>query len=212
MLTDWRLFEYRHHRLLLLTHLPPPISLSTIAGELAFISRSLLPDSKNYHTWAYRQFVLTHFAALLTDADWARELEWTTSLLQVDSPASVEGEAETVAKEDPEDDSWVDDGASEGRETHEGDVRNNSAWTHRWFLGFGRADAPGAQAVEREVECVLVAALLRLISDRTLTLSSPPQVHPVAAEASTQQRLRMVLPSRVRRAFTCTGRSTVCCR
>jgi hypothetical protein len=143
----------RHHRLLLLTHLPPPISPSTIAGELAFISRSLLPDSKNYHTWAYRQFVLTHFGALLTDADWARELDWTASLLRVDKPAAVEGEAEAVAKEEEaEDDSWEDDGASEGREEHEGDIRNNSAWTHRWFLSFGRAGAPGAEVVEREVE------------------------------------------------------------
>lgn len=135
-----------------MTHLPPPISPSTIAGELAFISRSLLPDSKNYHTWAYRQFILTHFGALMTQADWERELEWTASMLRVDLPASVEGEAEAVAKEDAEDDLWEEDGAGDGREDHEGDVRNNSAWTHRWFLSFGRADAPGSQAVEREVQ------------------------------------------------------------
>ncbi|KAL7416366.1 hypothetical protein BDY24DRAFT_337162 [Mrakia frigida] len=115
-------YQVWHHRLLLLTHLPPPISPSTIISELSFIATSLLPDAKNYHTWAYRQFVLTHFEALLTPEDWRKEQTWLDSLLKV-----------------------------------EGDVRNNSAWGHRWFLSFGRVGVleGGKGNVEREVEYTL---------------------------------------------------------
>lgn len=32
-------------------------------------------------------------------------------------------------------------------------MRNNSAWTHRWFLNFGRVGAPGQAAAEKEIRC-----------------------------------------------------------
>ena len=32
--------------------------------EMDFISATLDQDSKNYHTWAYRQWVLAHFGGL----------------------------------------------------------------------------------------------------------------------------------------------------
>lgn len=149
----------RHHRLLLLTHLPPPISPSTILAELAFISTSLLPDAKNYHTWAYRQFVLTHFAAILSPQNWADEQRWLDTLLKVDE-ASMLSE-EDVPEEDKEgEDEW--DEVVEGEEKkeddgHVGDVRNNSAWGHRWFLNFGRVgleEEDRQAAIEREIKWV----------------------------------------------------------
>jgi protein farnesyltransferase/geranylgeranyltransferase type-1 subunit alpha len=136
----------RHHRLLLLTHLPPPIPLSTVRAELAFISRSLLPDAKNYHTWAYRQFVLSHFGAALTEDDWAEERAWTDALLRVETGAAS---LTALEGENDEEGDWEEEEIGEG---HRGDVRNNSAWGHRWFLYFGRADAPGEAALNDEIE------------------------------------------------------------
>jgi len=48
-------YQVWHHRRLLLTQLRTP------APELAFIAKGLQQDVKNYHTWAYRQWLLAHF-------------------------------------------------------------------------------------------------------------------------------------------------------
>jgi hypothetical protein len=49
--------------------------------ELDFIARGLQEDTKNYHTWAYRQFILTYFG----DEDlWKGELPWVEDLLRED--------------------------------------------------------------------------------------------------------------------------------
>ena len=32
------------------------------------------------------------------------------------------------------------------------DVRNNSAWNHRWFVVFGRSDGESEDIVSREIE------------------------------------------------------------
>lgn len=71
-------------------------------------------DSKNYHVWSYRQWLVKRFA--LWDEG---EIEACEMLLKMD-------------------------------------VRNNSAWNHRWFVVFGR-DEGGAvlrnkTVVQREVE------------------------------------------------------------
>ncbi|KAL8697145.1 MAG: hypothetical protein Q9201_007280 [Fulgogasparrea decipioides] len=56
----------------------------------------LSKDTKNYHVWSYRQWLVRHFS--LWDVS---EIPYINSLLDLD-------------------------------------VRNNSAWNHRWFVLFGR--------------------------------------------------------------------------
>ena len=102
-------YQVWQHRRLIVSALGDP------SRELAFVAENLERDAKNYHTWAYRQWILAHFAGLDNVADkqkagpgagqfphlWDGELAYTEQLLNED-------------------------------------VRNNSAWNHRWFCIFGR--------------------------------------------------------------------------
>lgn len=45
--------------------------------ELAFTARALIGDSKNYHAWAHRQWVLETFKL------WENELTYTDELIKV---------------------------------------------------------------------------------------------------------------------------------
>ena len=74
-------------------------------------------DSKNYHVWSYRQWLVKRFGL------WDDEGEWR----------GVE-------------------------ELLESDVRNNSAWNHRWFLNFGRGEGAleDKERVDKEVEYVSI--------------------------------------------------------
>lgn len=72
--------------------------------ETHFLSRILSLDSKNYHVWTYRQWLVQHFDLF----DSPRELSAVEALLRED-------------------------------------VRNNSAWNHRWFLCFGRDELDSKQ-------------------------------------------------------------------
>lgn len=83
-------YQVWHHRKLLMIQLKKPIP------ELTFIARVLALDSKNYHTWAYRQWLLTHFD---DDKLWQFEVSSVEFMLRED-------------------------------------VRNNSAWHHRFFVVF----------------------------------------------------------------------------
>ncbi|KXN92160.1 Protein farnesyltransferase/geranylgeranyltransferase type-1 subunit alpha [Leucoagaricus sp. SymC.cos] len=61
-------YQVWHHRRLLLTQLRTPLP------ELRFIERCLQVDPKNYHTWSYRQWLLSHF---VDDEDlWKGELDF----------------------------------------------------------------------------------------------------------------------------------------
>lgn len=84
----------RHHRQVLLssqTHFPalPP-------KELDFLMEMFAKDSKNYHVWTYRHWLVRHFKLW----DSPREIKDVESLINAD-------------------------------------VRNNSAWNHRFVLRFG---------------------------------------------------------------------------
>lgn len=68
-------YQVWHHRRLLLTQVGAPSS------ELPFIARVLADDSKNYHTWAYREWVLAHFNE---DDLWEGELDFVDKMLQDD--------------------------------------------------------------------------------------------------------------------------------
>jgi protein farnesyltransferase/geranylgeranyltransferase type-1 subunit alpha len=84
------------------THFPtlPP-------KELSFLMEMFAQDSKNYHVWTYRHWLVRRFGLW----DHPRELEDVDALLKAD-------------------------------------VRNNSAWNHRYMLRFGpRGDEPDAGMV-----------------------------------------------------------------
>ena len=78
--------------------------------ELPFLARMFAKDAKNYHVWAYRQWLVRHFEI------WDAELPCIESLIRAD-------------------------------------VRNNSAWNHRWFVNFGREDGKQIEdsIYEREI-------------------------------------------------------------
>lgn len=104
---------HRQHRRVIVSLLGDP------SRELAFTRANLEIDSKNYHTWAYRQWVLAYFGGLHAHED---KLQGPGAGA---FPQLWEGEC-----------GFVD-------EMLERDVRNNSAYNHRWFCLFGR-NAPAA--------------------------------------------------------------------
>ena len=90
--------------------------------ELPFISRALALDSKNYHTWAYREWALCEFFSRGETREGAEKDVW-------------DGER-----------SYVEGLLAE-------DVRNNSAWNHRFFCEIGSGKR-AVGALERELEYV----------------------------------------------------------
>lgn len=120
---------WSHRKLLLLlpespssTSGPNPLAhiIPTPSQELTYLSRVLATDAKNYHTWAYRQWVLTHYGDTHPGI-WEYELIATDILI-------------------------------------EDDVRNNSAWHHRFFICF----ASGAQNGVEERELAFVKSKISL--------------------------------------------------
>ena len=85
-------YQVWHHRRLLLLRgaltagTPDPEDPSAIESgikrELDFIERGLRTDAKNYHTWAYRQWLLAHFNP--PSSIWWKELEYIESMLEED--------------------------------------------------------------------------------------------------------------------------------
>ncbi|ODN82329.1 protein farnesyltransferase/geranylgeranyltransferase type-1 subunit alpha [Cryptococcus wingfieldii CBS 7118] len=75
-------YQVWHHRLLLLSAISP----EDPAFEIDYIHRSLLPDPKNYHTWAYLHWLYSNFSTLgrISDAQWKEELAWCEEMLRVD--------------------------------------------------------------------------------------------------------------------------------
>ncbi|KZT24905.1 protein prenylyltransferase [Neolentinus lepideus HHB14362 ss-1] len=105
-LTDVYCFKYLktyqvwHHRRLLLQE------------ELDFIARCLGADTKNYHTWSYRQWLLAYFNHPQL---WKGEVRWVERMLS-------------------------------------DDVRNNSAWHHRFFVVFAAGQGEqGPEVIRREI-------------------------------------------------------------
>lgn len=102
------------------------LALDDSSRELGFTTRALAFDSKNYHTWAYRQWVFSHFYEKPDSEDYqkncADELEFTRHLLQAD-------------------------------------VRNNSAWNHRFFVVFRRTQPASEDVIQREIEYAAVNML-----------------------------------------------------
>ncbi|TFK48979.1 protein prenylyltransferase [Heliocybe sulcata] len=97
------------------THLQtsnPTLALLQLQEELDFISRCLSADTKNYHTWSYRQWLLSYFNHPRL---WRGEVKWVERLITED-------------------------------------VRNNSAWHHRFFVVFASGHGEkGEDAVREEI-------------------------------------------------------------
>jgi protein farnesyltransferase/geranylgeranyltransferase type-1 subunit alpha len=98
-------YQVWHHRKLVTLKLKKP------AKELTFIAKVLAIDAKNYHTWAYRQWLLTYFD---DDELWQFEMPFVNLMLDQD-------------------------------------IRNNSAWHHRFFVAFDS----GVRTGDEDREAVL---------------------------------------------------------
>lgn len=122
--TFLKTYQVWHHRRLLVQLTREPMK------ELAFIKKGLKADTKNYHTWSYRQWILGFFGGngLSQDGDeeadedlWVGELDFVDTLLAED-------------------------------------VRNNSAWHHRFFVVWGCGVRVGEEdrnrVLQRELMCV----------------------------------------------------------
>lgn len=119
----------RHHRQVIMSHIPtiPPT-------ETQFLALMFAQDAKNYHVWSYRQWLVRHFSL------WDSELPYTESLLQ-------------------------------------SDVRNNSAWNHRWFIVFARHTDPQKHSIKNhdaDLE-VSVEIIEREIEYTKAAISKAPQ-------------------------------------
>jgi protein farnesyltransferase/geranylgeranyltransferase type-1 subunit alpha len=114
-------YQVWHHRRLLLGALREAAGADAMrlhalnAHELAFVADALGADEKNYHTWSFRQWILT--SAGDEDA-WAGERAFVDRLLARD-------------------------------------VRNNSAWHHRffavWACGVRAGDEDRQDVLKREL-------------------------------------------------------------
>lgn len=109
-------YQVWQHRRLVVSELGEP------GRELEFVKENLDRDGKNYHTWGYRQWILAHFGGLSLPSSAA---ESTGSKGAGCFPELWNGEIEYI-------DSLL-----------QKDVRNNSAWNHRWFTNFARYGITG---------------------------------------------------------------------
>ncbi|KAJ9655192.1 CAAX geranylgeranyltransferase alpha subunit [Neophaeococcomyces mojaviensis] len=87
--------------------------LKLVASEQTFLAQILSLDTKNYHVWSYRQWLCMRFPSFL--------LPSYTS----ETPSSVAGTYRSHPEVAAIDAMILDD------------LRNNSAWSHRYFILFG---------------------------------------------------------------------------
>lgn len=125
-------YQVWQHRRLILSAIESP-SREVLEAELDFIGSVLSRDSKNYHTWAYRQWVLAHFAGMPQEEEGQEESgsSAATGVSAGKLPELWQGEL-------PYTDKLLGQ-----------DARNNSAWNHRFFVIFGsrRGIVFGAEAI-----------------------------------------------------------------
>lgn len=116
--SNMKSYQVWQHRRLVVAALGDP------DGELRFVQENLQRDAKNYHTWGYRQWILAHFGGLT---------------LASSSNVASKGAGEFKQLWDREA-QYVDELLRE-------DVRNNSAWNHRWFVHFSRYGLTGNRSM-----------------------------------------------------------------
>lgn len=120
-LTTFRVSDRQHRRTIVL-------ALNDPSRELEFTAKALALDAKNYHTWAYRQWVLMHF--------------WP-------APASSSAAAGSTGTRSPAAREVWDGEIAYADKLLQEDLRNNSAWSHRFFVAF--ESGMGGDCAEREI-------------------------------------------------------------
>ncbi|PWZ00787.1 protein prenylyltransferase [Testicularia cyperi] len=118
-------YQVWQHRRIVVAALGDP------SRELGFVTENLDKDAKNYHTWAYRQWVLAHFGGLPIQDPTCSKARIQAGRGAAAFPHLWDGELAYV-------DQLLDQ-----------DIRNNSAWNHRWFCVFGRYGHTGAPVQAR---------------------------------------------------------------
>jgi len=83
--THMKNYQVWHHRRLLLTYIYSKDAATKnpdlLLKELKFIEKVFEEDSKNYHTWSYRQWILSNFNR---DELWAVEIPFIERLIDED--------------------------------------------------------------------------------------------------------------------------------
>lgn len=147
-------YQIWHHRHALADLLPSDLAASTppdgplseatkstlsafISSEQRFLAQILSLDTKNYHVWSYRQWLCSRFPSFLLPS---------FALASSGSIASSYRSHPEVAAIDL----MIED-----------DIRNNSAWSHRYFLLFGHRELSYAQAQTPPV-------ILKLVNEEKL--------------------------------------------
>ncbi|KAE8210443.1 hypothetical protein CF327_g5681 [Tilletia walkeri] len=130
-------------------------ALGDPSRELDFTASVLDIDAKNYHTWVYRQWVLCYFGGLPSTS--ALRNSSTASAPPALTPSSASaGQKDDIAEAAEGAFPQLWDGELEYTDgLLDTDLRNNSAWNHRFFVLFasGRArervaDREGTDEVE----------------------------------------------------------------
>ena len=135
-------YQVWHHRRLLVT------ITRKAKEELAFIQKGLQVDEKNYHTWSYRQWILAHFGGTGNNNTFT-----TTTTTTTKSTSDTENHIENV-----EDNSLWEGELDFIDSMLNSDIRNNSAWHHRFFVvwacGIREGEEDRAHILKRELTYV----------------------------------------------------------
>jgi protein farnesyltransferase/geranylgeranyltransferase type-1 subunit alpha len=108
-------YQVWHHRRLLVT------ITRKAKQELAFIQKGLQVDEKNYHTWSYRQWILAHFGGT------------GNTTTPITSTTTTSKSTTTIDENQCDNSLW--EGELDFIESMLiSDIRNNSAWHHRFFV------------------------------------------------------------------------------
>lgn len=127
-----------------------------IPDEMEWLNQVSLENLKNYQIWHHRQLLLDHYhAKISSDADavakFARsESEFLRRILDEDTKNyHVWSYRQSLVRKLG---MWTPQELAATQSFIEDDVRNNSAWSHRFFLVFSdpAASTPGAHATEHD--------------------------------------------------------------
>lgn len=144
-LKNYQIWHHRHALVDLLPSDPKPNdthgekrSLSTpaklesfVADEQRFLASILSLDTKNYHVWSYRQWLCSRFPSMLLPTYQTVELITFQSTTSVPAASAAPSISSTYISHSE---------VVENEKMIEDDIRNNSAWSHRYFLLFGQVE------------------------------------------------------------------------
>lgn len=160
----------------------------TPENELDFIASVLKTDEKNYHTWAFRQWVLATFFSPISSLSNA-----------LFSPTPMNDEETTAYNL-----SILDNEVAFVEAMLHSDIRNNSAWNHRFFINFKLATDLITMTTPRIVEFNneekdVVSKELTYVSSLLHPFRFPYLLRQICkgeTRFGTQQRVSLELPSR----------------